>query len=63
MGSENKISNEHITNNKTVRETLISRGITPENLPPEDDVKKLERKLLSNSKKLLKNDKKVGEKT
>lgn len=34
METESQISNEHITNNKTVRETLISRGITPENLPP-----------------------------
>lgn len=56
MGNENQISNEHITNNKTVRETLISRGITPENLPPEDDIKKLERKLQGESKKISKND-------
>ncbi len=56
MKSENAISKEHITNNKTVRNTLISRGITPENLPPEEDVKKIERKLKSEKKKTLKND-------
>jgi len=56
MKSENTISKEHITNNKTVRNTLISRGITPENLPPEEDVKKIERKLKSEKKKTLKND-------
>lgn len=56
MATENQISNEHITNNKSVRETLISRGITPENLPPEEDVKKIERKLKSEEKKTLKND-------
>ena len=56
MGNENQIFNEHITNNKTVRETLISRGITPENLSPEDDIKKLERKLQGESKKISKND-------
>jgi DNA-damage-inducible protein D len=39
-----------------VRNTLISRGITPENLPPEEDVKKIERKLKSEKKKTLKND-------
>jgi len=50
-----EISKEHIINNKTVRDTLISRGITPEKLPPEDDVKKVERKLLSEKKKSLKN--------
>ena len=57
MTTENQISNEHITNNKTVRETLISRGITPENLPPEEDVKKVERKLHSDKKKSLKKNK------
>lgn len=56
MKTENQISNEHITNNKSVRNTLISRGITPENLPPEEDVKKIERKLKSEQKKTLKND-------
>jgi len=56
MSTENQISREHITNNKTVRNTLISRGITPENLPPEKDIKKIERKLRSEEKKTLKND-------
>jgi len=55
MKTENAISDEHITNNKTVRNTLISRGITPENLPPEVDVKKIERKLNADDKKALKN--------
>ena len=54
MKREQQISAEHITNNKTVRNTLIQRGITPENLPPEDDVKKIERKLKSDEKKSLK---------
>lgn len=54
MKTEHEISHEHITNNKTVRNTLISRGITPENLPPEEDVKKVERKLNSEKKKALK---------
>lgn len=55
MGTEREISNEHITNNKTVRDTLISRGIVPENLPQEEDVKKIERKLNTDKKKILKN--------
>ena len=54
MNTESAISREHVTNNKTVRDTLISRGIVPENLPPEDDVKKIERKLTSDNKKALK---------
>ncbi len=55
MSTEAQISREHITNNKSVRNTLLSRGITPEKLPPEEDVKKIERKLKSEEKKSLKN--------
>ncbi len=55
MSTQHQISQEHITNNKAVRSTLISRGITPENLPPEVDVKKVERKINSDEKKVLKN--------
>ncbi|MBU1215798.1 DNA damage-inducible protein D [bacterium] len=53
MQSENQISNEHITNNKAVRDTLISRGITPENIKPEEDIKKVERKFATEKKKTL----------
>ncbi len=55
LGSEAAISNEHITNNQAVRNTLIQRGIRPENLPAAEDVKKVERRLLSEEKKSLKN--------
>jgi len=55
MRTESQISKEHITNNKSVRKTLISRGITPENLKPEEDISKIERKLISEDKKNLKN--------
>jgi DNA-damage-inducible protein D len=37
---------------------LTERGIIPENLPPAEDVKKVERRLLSEQKKMLKNKKK-----
>lgn len=53
MQNENQISNEHITNNKAVRDTLLSRGIEPENLTPAEDVKKVERRLASAEKKAL----------
>lgn len=53
MSYEQEISNEHITNNKAVRDTLISRGITPENVKPEEDIKKVQRKLNSEKKKTL----------
>ncbi len=55
MHSEPQISSEHVTNNQAVRETLLSRGIRPENLPPAEDVKKVERRLTSEEKKALKN--------
>ncbi len=55
MASERAISKEHITNNQAVRNTLLERGIRPENLPAAEDVKKVERRLASEEKKSLKN--------
>lgn len=55
LNSEKAISREHITNNEAVRKTLLERGIRPESLPPAEDVKKVERRLLSENKKSLKN--------
>jgi DNA-damage-inducible protein D len=53
MKTENEISKEHITNNKSVRKTLLERWIIPEELPPSEDLKKVERKLNTNTKKWL----------
>src|SRR3989338_8211037 len=47
LNSEQSISEEHIINNRSVRKTLLSRGIRPESLPAEVDIKKVERKLKS----------------
>jgi len=55
MRSEPQISQEHVTNNQAVRQTLLDRGIRPEALPPAEDVKKVERRLSSDEKKALKN--------
>ena len=55
MTSEAAISDEHITNNKAVRDTLLERGIRPEHLPAAEDVKKVERRIASEEKKSLKN--------
>lgn len=55
MKTETSISNEHITNNKAVRKTLLERGIRPESLPAAEDAKKVERRLASEDKKSLKN--------
>lgn len=54
MKSESSISSEHITNNKAVRKTLLERGITPEALPPAEDIKKLERRVTKEDKDLIK---------
>ncbi len=54
MDSEGQISKEHITNNRAVRNTLLERGIRPEKLMPEEDVKKVERRQHSDDKKALK---------
>lgn len=50
---EGQISKEHIENNKAVRQIMIQRGIIPENLPPAENVKKVERRLASEEKKAL----------
>ncbi|MFA7370151.1 MAG: DNA damage-inducible protein D, partial [Kiritimatiellales bacterium] len=54
MKSETAISNEHITNNQAVRKTLLERGIRPETLPAAEDVKKVERRIVSEEKSALK---------
>ena len=43
---------EHLQNNRSVRDMLGQRGIQPENLPAAEDIKKLERRVKSQEKKL-----------
>jgi DNA-damage-inducible protein D len=50
----NRIAWEHIRNNKSVRKLLLERGIIPEELPSEEDVKKLDRRVKSDEKKIAK---------
>jgi len=57
-----KISKEHIDNNLAVRKMLIERGVKPEQLPPSEDVKKLQRKLEGEEKKMLKDAKQKDKK-
>ena len=52
---ESEISREHVDNNAAVRQMMIERGIVPENLPPAEDVKKVERRLAAEKKKALSN--------
>ncbi len=57
LNRQNQISQEHVDNNKAVREMLLKRGVKPEALPPVEDVKKLERRLDSDEKKAAKGSK------
>ena len=54
LKGQTKIEKEHIDNNLAVRNMLTQRGIVPENLPAAEDVKKLQRKLDGDEKKILK---------
>lgn len=56
LQGEAPITKEHIDNNTAVRTMLVERGIVPENLPPAEDVKKVERRLANEEKKMLKNE-------
>ena len=60
--SESTITSEHVKNNKDVRGLLLKSGIKPENLPAEEDLKKIERKVKSEDKNLLKKTKKLKKK-
>lgn len=54
LKGEGAITTEHVQNNTTVREMLATRGIKPEELPPSEDIKKLERKVKSQEKRIAK---------
>lgn len=47
---EEQITNEHAKNNQDVRNLLSKSNILPENLPPEEDIKKLEKNLKKEGK-------------
>ena len=53
LHGELTITEEHVQNNTGVRNMLGDRGIKPEELPPEEDIKKLERRIKSDEKRLI----------
>ena len=59
LQGESSITDEHVLNNKTLREMLDKRGIKPEELPPAEDIKKLERHAASDEKKIEQSTKKL----
>ena len=54
LRTEPRITGEHVKNNEEVRRLLVDRGIVPERLPAAEDVKKVERRLQAEQKKLPK---------
>lgn len=54
LHGEIAITQEHIQNNQSVRDMLGQRGIKPEDLPPAEDIKKLERRVKAEEKQLAK---------
>lgn len=59
---DQSITKEHIDNNLAIRKMLQDRGVKPENLPPAEDVRKVERRLASEEKKVLKEVKRIQDK-
>lgn len=53
LHGEGGITDEHVKNNADVRHLLAKSGIEPESLPPEEDIKKLERRVKTHDKKLV----------
>jgi len=59
LKGEYPITNEHVKNNKDVRDLLGKSNIKPEELPAEVDIKKLQRKVKTENKNILKEAKKL----
>jgi DNA-damage-inducible protein D len=62
LQGESDITREHVKNNQDVRKLLTDRNIVPEHLPAAEDVKKLERRLKSEEKKLPKQTPRLSDK-
>lgn len=58
LSGDQAITQEHIDNNQEVRNILLKRGVKPENLPPAEDVKKVQRRMNRTEQKILKDLKK-----
>jgi len=58
LSGDKQIAKEHVDNNHEVRNILLKRGVKPESLPPAEDVKKVQRRIESTEKKILKDIKK-----
>ena len=54
LKGENNITSEHVKNNTDIRQLLGKSGIKPEQLPAEEDIKKLERRVKAADKEIAK---------
>lgn len=63
LQGERPIASEHVQNNASVRNMLIQRGITPEDLPPSEDMKKLERRVNKAERQLCESSGKLNKKS
>lgn len=54
LRNESAIAAEHVKNNADVRKLLVQRGISPERLPAAEDIRKVERRLGTEARKLPK---------
>jgi len=54
LKGDSQITKEHVVNNQEVRGILLKRGVIPEELPPAEDVKKVQRRIDNTEKKILK---------
>jgi DNA-damage-inducible protein D len=62
LRGEPQITHEHVKNNEDVRNLLAKSKIKPEELPAEEDIKKLQRKVKTQNKEVLKEAKKLKKK-
>ena len=53
LRGQEPITEEHVDNNRAVRKMLAERGVKPEALPPAEDLKKVQRRLEGEEKKLV----------
>lgn len=56
LSGVNQIGDEHVRNNLDVRDVMAKSNIRPEDLPPEEDIKKLERRVKTQETKLLRSE-------
>ncbi len=61
LQGEHKITKEHVKNNTDVRKLLAKSDIKPEELPPEEDIQKLQRKVKSDEERIAESSKKKSQ--